>query len=491
LIDILRYTQKSGFKTDISTNASFSTEDTAHELVNLNLEMVHVSLDGHTQELQETIRGKRTYTPTMKGLKILVSKGLYIRIGCVIYKNNQHNLRNITAFCHDMGCDEVIFSLMEPVGRMRDRPTMLYDRPVDDMQEEINQIKKDYEGQIKVSGNFAETVKEGCGTCPGGKRFLFIDHKGRVSPCTWVAEYRPSYVAEKTLHDCSLKEILHDRENKMFRHIVSDLSQSGLDRCPMQVVPDFIEAEHICALFDGDLEENLKHGGRYSDTSPIYAFATENIGGYLDVFDFKDKDVLIVGASGDQMINAYAAGARTITNFDVNRLAQHMAELKMAMLNHLSHKDFKYFFVGFDYDIYKNVRGQLSLPTRYFFDKAYQYFGNNGKVLRHSALFRKQQPFEQIICNNPYLSDEQTYITVQVACHDRDIEWNVQTAEEAAKPNGHSYDLILLSNISDYAHHMYEDDYLTAFRKKVAEPMSQQLRPGGILMLRNLGHDPK
>lgn len=483
LIDILRYARRSGFKTDISTNAAFITEDIASELVNLGLEMIHVSLDGHTQELQEAVRGKRTYAPTMEGLKHLTGKGLYIRIGCVIYRNNQHELREMAAFCHSLGCDEVIFSLMEPVGRMRGRPALLYDRPVADMQAEIHRIRKEFSGKIKISGNFAETVKEGCGTCPGGGRFLFIDHKGRVSPCTWVAERRPAYVAEKTLHDYSLKDILHDRENKAFRHIVSGLSQSGLDRCPMQIVPDFMEAERIAALFDGDLEENLKRGGRYSETSPVYAFATENIGGYLDLFDFKDKDILTVGASGDQMVNAYAAGARTVVNFDINRLARHMAELKTALLKHLPRDRFRQFFIDFDYDVYRRNRNALSLSARYFFDQAYKNFGNDGQALRSSVLFRKQQRTEQIVENNPYLTDDRGYSIAQTACKIRPLEWNVHTAEEAAKPNGHRYDVILLSNISDYAHHMYEGDYLLSFRERVAEPMAARLRPGGRMMI--------
>lgn len=483
LMDILRYARKAGFKTDISTNAAFITPDIANELAGLGLDMVHVSLDGHSQELQEAVRGKRTYAPTMEGLKHLTGKGIYIRIGCVIYKNNQNELRDMASFCAGMGCDEVIFSLMEPVGRMRGRPALLYDRPVAEMQAEIDRIKKEFGGRIRVSGNFAETVREGCGTCPGGERFLFIDHKGRVSPCTWVAERRPAYVAEKTLHDRSLKDILGDRENRTFRQIVSGLSQSGLDRCPMQIVPDFIEIEKIAALFSGDLEQNLGKGGRYSEISPVYAFATENIGGYLGLFDFKDKDILTVGASGDQMISAYAAGARSVANFDINRLARHVAELKLALLKHLSGDQFARFFTGFDYEVYRQHRDRLSLPARYFLDSAYRHFGNDGAALRSSALFRPQQRFERIALNTPYLADKQAYDTAKTACASRSVEWNVRTAEEAARPDGRSYDVILLSNISDYAHRLYEGDYLRTFRERIAGPMAAQLRPGGRMMI--------
>ena len=37
----------------------------------------------------------------------------------------------------------------------------------------------------------------------------------------------------------------------------------------------------------------------------IYKFTTENISGYIKEFDFKNKSLLTVGSSGDQVINAY------------------------------------------------------------------------------------------------------------------------------------------------------------------------------------------
>ena len=484
LMDILRYARQKDFKTDLSTNAASITTDIAQELASLGLDMVHVSLDGHTRELQETIRGKHTYEPTLEGLKNLIASGLYVRVGCVIYKNNQNALHELVATCHSLGCDEVIFSLMEPVGRMRNQSVFLTDRTVADLQMDIDKIKRAFEGRIKVSGNFAEVVKEGCGTCPGGDRFLFIDHKGRVSPCTWVAERSPSYRAEKTLHDYDLKTILDDKETTAFRHIVSDLASSGLDRCPMQIVSSFNEAEAISTLFDaGNFEAYLNKGGRYSEMSPVYVFATENIGDYVQHLDLEGKDVLTVGASGDHMIAAYGAGAKLVHNFDINRLARSMAELKWIALQALSREDFIRFFSDFDFEVYKKHRHSLSLNARYFFDKAYRHFADNGKALRNSALVRHQQPTEQIIANLPYLENDRGFIAAQTTCANRPFEWVTQSVEDAANDRGGSYDAILLSNISDYAHLMYDEDYLAVFRVRILEPMAERLRQGGMMMI--------
>ncbi len=482
LMDILKYARQQNFRTDLSTNAAFITAEVVQELASLKLDMVHVSLDGHTQELQEAIRGKRTYTPTINGLKHLVDNGIYVRIGCVLYRNNQNEMRAITEFCFELGCNEVIYSLMEPVGRMRNRPAMLCDRPISEMKAEIEALRAEFSGRIKVNGNFAETVKEGCGACPGGERFLFIDHKGRISPCTWVAERRPTYIAEKTLHDHTLREILEDRENTSFRHLVTGLTRSGLDRCPMQIVPQFAEAEFIASLFEGDLIANLQRGGRYSKASPVYAFATENIGGYLNFLDFSGKDVLTVGASGDQLINVCMAGAKSVVNFDVNLLAKYMAELKLAALHTFGISEFQNFLLLMEHDRYQICRDGLSLSARYFFDSAYKFFNMDGSAMRHSALFRKQQSGERIALNNPYLANIDAYAKAQTACHKLEVKWNTLTAEEMAQTED-SYDTILLSNLSDYAHHMYDSDYLEEFRSKIVTPMAKRLRPGGQMIL--------
>ena len=58
--------------------------------------------------------------------------------------------------------------------------------------------------------------------------------------------------------------------------------------------------EEIAKGFDNfNLNEKF---GRYS---PMYMFATENLGGYFPYLNLKDKEVLTVCASGDQIINSY------------------------------------------------------------------------------------------------------------------------------------------------------------------------------------------
>lgn len=52
------------------------------------------------------------------------------------------------------------------------------------------------------------------------------------------------------------------------------------------------------------IEEDKKLKG----FSKLYPFTTENIAGYIDNFNLKNKSLLTVGSSGDQVINAALKG---------------------------------------------------------------------------------------------------------------------------------------------------------------------------------------
>jgi MoaA/NifB/PqqE/SkfB family radical SAM enzyme len=493
IMDILRECRAAGLKTDISTNASMITQDIAAELADLSLEMVHVSIDGSTREMHEAVRGKRTWEPTLDGLRHLAAAEIQLRAGCVIYKGNEDELAAIAAFCADEGCDEVIFSRMEPVGRMRGKQEFVSTLSNAELQTRVAAAALAVEGRIKVSGSFAEpAVAEKCGACPGGERFLFIDHKGRVSPCTWVAERKSEYRAGKTLHDHSLEEILKGPENMAFRSIVTNLRASGLKRCPMQAVPDVAEAERTKKVFSGDMAANLAAGGRFSILSPVYPFATENIGGYLDAIDFGGKSVLTVASSGDHAINVFAAGAAEVTCFDLNHLSRHILELKLALLQELPHQGYLRFFLegslAFDVKTYRAARERLPLATRFFWDKAYSRFDENGAALRASTLFKDTHDTRptadksaNAIKNNPWLASDGAFDAAKRACvgkRPRFFQSDVMTL--AAKLEA-SYDIILLSNLSDYAHKMFERDCLAAYGDQVVTPLAGKLSANGVI----------
>lgn len=85
----------------------------------------------------------------------------------------------------------------------------------------------------------------------------------------------------------------------------------------------------------------------------LYPFTTENISGYIDNFDLKNKSLLTVGSSADQCINASLHGCLDQTVYDISPFTKYYFYLKkIAMLN-LSYKEFLDFFAYRDYILTK------------------------------------------------------------------------------------------------------------------------------------------
>jgi len=473
IMDVLRHARAQNMTVDISTNAAYITPEMAQELGTMGLEMVHVSLDGPDEVLQETVRGKRTFAPTLEGLKALTAAKVHVRIGCVLYRDNQNALHRMAEFCYSIGAAEVIFSLMEPVGRMKkgDQLALLCDRPVADIQAEIAVLAKAFAGKISVKGNFAETTKSRkCGTCPGGDKFLFIDHKGRVSPCTWVSERAPQNIPAATLHTHRLPDILRGNAIAGFRRKVSALSAAGLDRCPMQDMPAFDAHDKIAGLFEGDVEKTIDNQPKFSTTAKMYKTATENIADAFAHFDLKSKRVITVCGSGDQALSAAAAGAQHVTAFDVNLLSLNLLMLKHAAVKNLSTAAFRVFMTDFNYATYTKLKTVLPLQAQLFWNKAYAAFGNNGLALAQSKLFHAPAVTTGKNTPPPHADAAIDYICADVAAL-------------PAQLKGKSFDFLWLSNIADYAHKMFTGDYLAQFRTTALIPLLPHVAPGGVFVI--------
>ena len=78
----------------------------------------------------------------------------------------------------------------------------------------------------------------------------------------------------------------------------------------------------------------IRDDNYYSSTyfTQIYPFTTENINGYLPLFDLNNKTLLTVGSSGDQVLNAVISGCKEIDVIDLCPFSQEYFNLKRAAI---------------------------------------------------------------------------------------------------------------------------------------------------------------
>lgn len=97
---------------------------------------------------------------------------------------------------------------------------------------------------------------------------------------------------------------------------------------------------------DGVYSEYLNKFGLFSR---IYPFTTENISGYINLFDLDNKSLLTVGSSGDQVINASLFNCNDQTVIDINPFTKYYFYLKKAAIISLTYEEFLNFFLYKDY----------------------------------------------------------------------------------------------------------------------------------------------
>ncbi len=231
MTEILKYAAELGFDMDISTNASLITNEIAQELKNINLPMVHVSLDGSDKKSHEYVRGENTFEKTLRGINFLTENNIYTRIGTVIYKENEDKLEEIIELAIQLKANEIIFSFMEAVGRLDGDNTIISKRTIESVKQELEKLAIKYRSQIQVKYSFTENKEcktEEC--CPAVNKFIYINNLGQVSPCTWVLSKNPEYKSKLTLKNSTFTEVI---KSEPIQRYLEYLNTTKIKGCPV------------------------------------------------------------------------------------------------------------------------------------------------------------------------------------------------------------------------------------------------------------------
>ena len=222
----------------------------------------------------------------------------------------------------------------------------------------------------------------------------------------------------------------------------------------------------------------------------MYAMTTENISGFLNKHDLKDKKVLTVAGSGDQRYNCYLRGAREVICFDNNPLAELNMRLKDTAMQELDYVDFLKFFgvildnksnYFLDPFIFNKFKRYLDKDVYLFYDFLINKF--NRSPLGNA--------YEEFLFNYSTIREFDDYIVksnfmeLTDIMGDKSINFlNVNVANLPEILDGEKFDIILLSNISDYIHYVYPypENHMKKY-KELIEKLVDNLYDGGIIQL--------
>ncbi len=237
------------------------------------------------------------------------------------------------------------------------------------------------------------------------------------------------------------------------------------------------------------LLDNESEMRQFGNIAKLYPFTTENISGYLDGIDIEDKNVISVTGSGDHILNLVCLGATKVTGFDVNSLSHHMTNLKLTAMQVLEYEAFLGYFVNdsksvYNYKTYTQIRSHLRPETRMIFDYIYLQSDYDGRKLRNSHLFYQHPNVDVYACTyNRYIRNKKSYHKMK--SRRSEFHWHHTSIREleATLPIDEKYDLVLLSNVMDYAKQIFrikQSDEM--FIRECIKPLFDRLNVNGIVV---------
>lgn len=426
LFSILTHCDNVAVRYDISTNASLISKTYLKELNKLaNLNFLHVSLDGFDKHSHESVRGLKTWEPTLKGITLLKNSNFKKRVGCVLHRENFNQIDKLVELLVENKINIVAFSLMEPAGRMqKDDPRILTKGQVATAIALISKLKERY-SDIEIVSNLS-TQEYKVNSCAGGTSFLFIDNIGSVSPCTWVSQKDFSYLTH-SLQNKSLVEILNGPAFSKFKSI----AEKSLI-CPAQNnVSNIVELKF----------------------QKFYIFSNENL---KQLPTFKNKEIVATtGSSADQALCFLLNGASHVKLLDINPKAKFFLDLKIAAIGAFSLDQYISFFSSsMDYIRYKKLRLKLPADSQKYWDT--EYLLNNYDCLINTEIFNKSLP----VIKREFISylNEKSYRLLQSMPIEKLISvHNVDLMTSSSLSSIGPADLLYASNIPDYSHKYFKN----------------------------------
>ena len=224
-----------------------------------------------------------------------------------------------------------------------------------------------------------------------------------------------------------------------------------------------------------DLFDSFSNYSRLYDCyGTVFPFTNEYIKGYLDLLDFSSKKTaLSVLSSGDHPFNLISKGITDVDTFDINKLTEFYAlGLKRAMIMKYSYQEFIDICEKLSMQI-NNEPGNVTLEDVVFdltgdMDEKYRDYWIG--VLDHIYKYRKMEWSAPAYIftggvglfnlYNNYLKDEKTYNAFKEQLSRANITFTPLDIKSLPSfYEDRRYDIVLLSNILDYAVNNYNDKW--------------------------------
>ena len=246
------------------------------------------------------------------------------------------------------------------------------------------------------------------------------------------------------------------------------------------------------SLIENEYKYSLEYFYRFRQ---IYPFTTQNLKEQYKFFDLKDKEVLTVEGSGDQILELLLNGATNIDAFDINPLTEYYTDLKLAAfrskiskndyLNFFRYNDYPRFGIdnhnSFNYVTFYKISTYLTPESYNFWVELFARYEPE-QIRRKDYLFSMDESRDRIFENILNYYDESKFKKLYNLVNKLEYRHINSDVRNLPKVLTKQYDIIDLSNIIQYIEKMWSIKPLENYRK-LMDQLIPFLKPNGSLII--------
>jgi radical SAM protein with 4Fe4S-binding SPASM domain len=193
LFAILDYVRGRGFSMSLMSNGTLIDEDMARRIKEAQIRDVQISLDG-LEATHNSLRGKRSFQRSMKGIGNLVAQGVEANINLTVSRINVGQTRELVRLAEEVGVSAIAFSRLVPTGRgkglssqalTREEVAYFYGelRGYRDSSKVVVTSRDPLAAVADMAGEVIPQVEMPIGGCAAGIFGVTITSDGTIMPC--------------------------------------------------------------------------------------------------------------------------------------------------------------------------------------------------------------------------------------------------------------------------------------------------------------------
>lgn len=176
------------FRFVILTNGLLITDENIKLLSRPNVSLT-ISLDGHTSDNHDFLRGKGTFDKVLKVLQNLKRRNAKITLSHTVHRKNYMHIEDFIKFAIKLEIQHLGFLMIDPLGQaLCNNNLLLASKEMDTITENIKKLKLMYKDQLKIEYTDPMSLQVGENRsntifCSAGTNRIALDSNGILYPC--------------------------------------------------------------------------------------------------------------------------------------------------------------------------------------------------------------------------------------------------------------------------------------------------------------------